>query len=279
MADINIHWAEFESGQEPQDAVDDDFATSFDVEFTLSGRALAQMLGVQARVLDRAIEKLDSKMALRRLKSQNKTLKAVIRDAAPDIKRTLEDHAYDIGADGMTITVIEPDTDGRYWEATVDKRKGAVKYLMQVSVMGDWDPSGRGKYASSDRSSVLARRVASKWAGQREAINVRRSDDVGRTILQQLGGSRRLTTMIGAKNFIVGHKDGGSLGGLSFKFPRPGKGKPNFVKVLLMPDDTYTVEFMSLHGYTAKLLKKFDGIYADALGDLFTRTTGLYLRL
>jgi len=104
------------------------------------------------------------------------------------------------------------------------------------------------------------------------------SDPYGQEILRQLGGSRWLQMMIGAKNFMVGHTNGGALGGLSFKFPRPGRGKPNFVRILLMGDDTYSVEFMSLHGYNARSMSKVDGIYADQLRGLFERNTGLYLR-
>jgi hypothetical protein len=279
MGDIDIHWAEFEPGQEPQDAGDDDFATSFDVEFTLRGRTLARLLGVQMRVLDRAVARLDGRKALRLLKNHNQTLDAVIKAVAGEIKGVMVDHAFDIGAEGVAISVIEPHTDGSYWEASVDKRKGEVKYQVQFNVLGDWDSHGRGKYASADNTALMARRVAIKWTSQRQALHIRRSGDVANTILQQLGGSRRLSVMLGAKHFLSGHKDGGALGGLSFQFPRPSRGKPNFVKILLMPDDTYTVEFGSRHGYNYKVLKKVDGIYADQVGDLFQRVTGLRLSL
>lgn len=278
MAGIQIHWADFEAGQEPQNTADDDYATSFDVEFTLRGRALARMLGKQMRVLDRAVDKLDSASAIRALKRSGRTLDEVAKAASKEIRGAMEDHAYEIGAQGVTVSVIEPHVDSNYWEATVDKRKGEIKYLVQISVLGDWDPTGRNRFAS-DSTSLAARRLASRWVGLRQAIHVRRSDDIARTILDQMGGIRRLSAMIGAKNFISGQKDGGALGGVSFRFPRPGRGKPNFVKILLMPDDTYTVEFGSVHGYNYKKKKRVEGVYADQLDDVFERTTGLYLRL
>lgn len=101
------------------------------------------------------------------------------------------------------------------------------------------------------------------------------SNQVAETILRQMGGTRRLMMMTGAKNFVSfkGESEspyGSGLGGVSFQFP---KGK--VVRITLDPSDTYTVEFGTTRGYN----KKFKGIYAGQLQDLFERETGLYLKL
>lgn len=97
--------------------------------------------------------------------------------------------------------------------------------------------------------------------------------EIATTIANQLGGTGRLQLMIGARHFLA------SKTGLNFQFPRPGAGKPNFVRINLDPSDTYTVEFGSFHGSSIKILAKFSDIYADGLIDLFERTTGLVLRM
>ncbi len=115
-----------------------------------------------------------------------------------------------------------------------------------------------------------AGRAAKRCKGGRAAA---KDPQVAQTILDQLGGTGRLSAMLGAKNFI----DYGD--GVGFKFPNKGRGKPNHIKIVLAPDDTYTVTFSRIHGYNFKTLKAFDGIYADGLRSLIERQTGLYLNL
>lgn len=122
-------------------------------------------------------------------------------------------------------------------------------------------------------TNTMAKRLATRWL-QKTA-----GDEAGQEVLRQLGGTGRLSAMIGAKHFLVGVKERGSIGGATFQFPRPGSGKPNVVKILVMPDDTYTVEFGSAHGYNYKVLKTVNDIYVEQLKPLFERTTGLRLSL
>lgn len=105
---------------------------------------------------------------------------------------------------------------------------------------------------------VVARYLETKTAGITDII------------AKQLGGFRRLQLMVNAKNFI----DHGRA--LSFQFSnRRGL---NYVKVTLKGDDTYRVEFMRIYGEKLSQKKKFEGIYADGLVELFEKQTGLYLR-
>lgn len=95
--------------------------------------------------------------------------------------------------------------------------------------------------------------------------------NIAKTILEQMGGIRRLVMMTGAKNFV----DHGN--GVSFKFPN--KRGPNHCKVTLDPSDTYTVEFGRMRKYELTNKDEMEGIYWDQLKNLFEEKTGLYLTL
>jgi len=94
---------------------------------------------------------------------------------------------------------------------------------------------------------------------------------VALTILSQLGGSRRLTSFVGAKNFVA------SSDGVSFKFVAKAKDGINYCTVILDPSDTYSVTFTKIRSLVAKVVSTHEGIYCDQLVELFERTTGLFL--
>jgi hypothetical protein len=114
---------------------------------------------------------------------------------------------------------------------------------------------------------------------------------VGKTILKQMGGTGKLKAMIGAKTFTTyqdarDSKYGEGLGGVSFKFPKPGgTNKPNFVKIILDPNDTYTMTLGAIRGTMGtwvssyKIIDTISGLYADQLRPIFEDRTGLYLTL
>ena len=106
---------------------------------------------------------------------------------------------------------------------------------------------------------------------------------VAMTIIKQMGGMGRLKAMVGAKDFLSysaasESEHGEGLGGVAFKFAK-SKGKPDYVKIILDPSDTYTVTFGNVRGYQLKNEDKTSGVYASNLRDLFERKTGLYLSL
>ena len=96
---------------------------------------------------------------------------------------------------------------------------------------------------------------------------------VGQTILNQLGGNRFIA-MTGANKFVQSAKDNW----LAFRIGR-NTSKANYVKIQLMPNDTYTVTFIRIHGMKYTELKVYDTIYFDQLETIFTEYTGLYTRL
>jgi hypothetical protein len=98
-----------------------------------------------------------------------------------------------------------------------------------------------------------------------------RNQQVARTILEQLGGQRRLIAFVGARNFVA-HDEA-----VSFKFVAGGP--YNYVKIELTPQDLYKVTFMKLHNFKTVREATLDGVYNDMLVDIFVKYTKLYLSL
>lgn len=96
--------------------------------------------------------------------------------------------------------------------------------------------------------------------------------NVALIIIEQLGGHRALSIMVGAKTYLS-HTEG--RGAVSFRFK--GSRKVNYVKITLTPMDTYTLQFgrVSKRGYT--VIETVEDIYNDNLRDVFSRVTGLIL--
>ena len=95
--------------------------------------------------------------------------------------------------------------------------------------------------------------------------------NIAKTILQQLGGNKFIA-MTGAKNL------GFTNNGLQMKIGRNSKGITHVI-ISLKSTDTYDVEFIKMRGVNRKVVKKLKGVYADQLGKIFTKFTGLRTRL
>jgi hypothetical protein len=96
---------------------------------------------------------------------------------------------------------------------------------------------------------------------------------VANTILAQLGGSARLSAMIGAHTFSGGNNV------LTFKFKAQSYNNSNAICIFLTDRDDYTVEFIRTRGVTIKSIKKVDGVYAEDLVRIIASETGLALHL
>lgn len=100
---------------------------------------------------------------------------------------------------------------------------------------------------------------------------------VAQTILEQLGGTNKLTAMLGATMFV----NRGENEGVSFRFK--GCKKANLVWVKLHWTDTYIMEFYKVHRTPRESdfepVETHDFIYAHALRRTFTEVTGLELSL
>jgi hypothetical protein len=95
-------------------------------------------------------------------------------------------------------------------------------------------------------------------------------DAVGRTILAQLGGERRLNAMIGIKAAVVSDQ------ALTVRFRARGQDGIQLFTVTLTPDDTYDVAFFTA---TGRPVGTADGVYADGLRRAIEGRTGLALGL
>ena len=95
--------------------------------------------------------------------------------------------------------------------------------------------------------------------------------NIAKSILQQLGGNKFIA-MTGAKNL------GFTNNGLQMKIGRNSKGITHVI-ISLKSTDTYDVEFIKMRGVNRKVVKKLKGVYADQLGKIFTKFTGLRTRL
>ena len=94
------------------------------------------------------------------------------------------------------------------------------------------------------------------------------SIDIANTILQQMGGMRRLIMFTGAKNFVA------LPNGVSFRI---GNRSINYVRITLNAKDLYDMEFALLRGGKMTNKKEYNDIYNDQLRPIFEEATGMYL--
>ncbi len=99
------------------------------------------------------------------------------------------------------------------------------------------------------------------------------SDQVARTILQQLGGNR-FAAMTGASSFSSGKNM------LTFRLPaRSTKNNGSAMRITLTPLDVYKLELLKVVNFEVITISMCDDVYAENLQDTFTEMTGLYTTL
>lgn len=99
------------------------------------------------------------------------------------------------------------------------------------------------------------------------------NEKIAGTIMGQMGGAGRIAAMLGTKAFMVIDN------GLQFDFK--GSRTVNRCRVVLMPDDTYKMEFLQFRrsSLTCPSICEFSDVYCDQLVEIFESTTGLFLSL
>ena len=105
----------------------------------------------------------------------------------------------------------------------------------------------------------------------KESVNEARLDP--KQTLQQLGGNRFIA-MTGAKNLAVDK----SKNELHMKIMRNAKGISH-VRIRLTSMDLYDMEFLQVRAGRIKIKSKEKGVYADQLGKMFKKNTGMNVRL
>lgn len=93
---------------------------------------------------------------------------------------------------------------------------------------------------------------------------------VAQTILNQLGGMKRLVIMTGAYNFVA------SPNAVSFRIKNR---KVNYIKITLNGKDLYDVKFSRIFNYQEKVVAELNDIYFDQLIPIFEQNTGMYLKM
>ena len=104
-----------------------------------------------------------------------------------------------------------------------------------------------------------------------QSVNEARLDP--KQLLQQLGGNRFIM-MVGAKNLVVDK----SKNELHMKIGRNSKGVSH-VRIRLSSMDLYDMEFLQVRAGKIKIKSKEKGVYADQLGKMFKKNTGMNVRL
>jgi len=112
-----------------------------------------------------------------------------------------------------------------------------------------------------------------KSASQQKESTSKRASAIANTIVQQLGGSRKLQMMIGLKQILT------ASNAVTLVFPKPKHaGAVNRVRITLNGLDLYDMEFIRTHGRSVKVVKEFNDVYAEDIKDRFEEGTGLYIR-
>tara|TARA_R110000824_G_scaffold34314_3_gene109134 strand:+ start:604 stop:948 length:345 start_codon:yes stop_codon:yes gene_type:complete len=97
------------------------------------------------------------------------------------------------------------------------------------------------------------------------------SSSQAKTLLQQLGGNK-FKAMTGAKDFGIGSD------GLHFKIGRNSKSISHIV-IRLTSMDLYEMKFLRVRAGKITVVKKVNNVYNDMLGKIFTKYTGMHVRL
>ena len=150
------------------------------------------------------------------------------------------------------------------WNGTHPKSKGKPHKMNKKKIMvkeGTCGYGENGQIGEEPAGPHLIKKKKIKESGR----------NIAKTILQQLGGNKFIA-MTGAKNL------GFTNNGLQMKIGRNSKGITHVI-ISLKSTDTYDVEFIKMRGVNRKVVKKLKGVYADQLGKIFTKFTGLRTRL
>jgi methenyltetrahydromethanopterin cyclohydrolase len=90
-----------------------------------------------------------------------------------------------------------------------------------------------------------------------------------------LGGTNRLSAMIGAKHLSFSDKDKPYI---TFKHI-PSGCSTNYFKMTLNGLDLYDLEFIRVRANKVTVVKSVENVYASDVRRIFEETTGLYLTL
>jgi len=175
-----------------------------------------------------------------------------------------EDTINEINFDKIKL----PSVVNRFLDKFVDSMKGAnLNRMKRAAIL----------YKVIDAAGMTPQQLMAdiqkiKTAMKEEKLTEKKMDrKKAAIILKQIGGNRFIA-MTGAKGFAFSDKY------MSFKIGRNSKGI-NFVRIGHNAMDTYDMEFGFVSVKGIKVKKKVKGVYADMLGTMFKKYTGMNVSL
>lgn len=122
-------------------------------------------------------------------------------------------------------------------------------------------------------ASEVIRNLEQRIARLEKQSTPKRANQIAATIVNQLGGGRKLQMFIGLKQLI------NEPLGVTLVFPKPKHaGAVNRVRITLNGKDLYDMEFIRTRGSSVKVVKEFNDVYAEDIKDRFEEGTGLFIR-
>ena len=170
--------------------------------------------------------------------------------------------------DGLKIVKKLQAKDKKIYK--VDKQKAT--YGGKKVTMYNLYTKDKQKYSGNNPHGLDMARNSKGEAMYLVPIKESSGKQIAQTILQQLGGNKFIA-MTGAKNLGFTNK------GLQMKIGRNAKGVTHVIIDLDRGKDLYNIEFVKIRGVKRTTVKKLKGVYADQLGKIFTKYTGLRTRL
>lgn len=133
-SDIKVLDVEFASGQEPDDAIEqeEDFATLVRVTFTVGGPTLARLLKKQDRVLEQALKTLKPQEVIRA--AQNS--RDILKELTPPIKKMVQDYISSEGARAKSVSVDFASESDLAYAAKANPAKKEVRIELEFDVEG-----------------------------------------------------------------------------------------------------------------------------------------------
>ena len=208
-------------------------------------------------------DKSSTKQDLETFKKMLKRIRVVKTESVDEAKRlTKGNRGVKVGD---TVKFYDRDRNPAHY-------RGKVKWIMKAKKNKEFVDfiyiTAKGNFTDQHLDGTKAY----KWHyRRREGVNEARLDP--KQLLQQLGGNRFIM-MVGAKNLVVDK----SKNELHMKIGRNSKGVSH-VRIRLSSMDLYDMEFLQVRAGKIKIKSKEKGVYADQLGKMFKKNTGMNVRL
>ena len=162
------------------------------------------------------------------------------------------------------------------------KKEGVNEASMELKKLEDAikmfqkkiDKQGRVTNARDEDHLKNLIKIYKQMGGKKikESVNERLNQSQAKTLLRQLGGNKFIM-MTGAKQMSIGKN------GLTMKIGRNSKSITHVAIDLDRGKDLYIMKFIRVRKGIPKVVKQYDGVYADNLNNIFEKETGLYTRL